>query len=77
MNLIKLNVANAGNGSIFINPDLVSSIDVKTLNKNFVVVLTLLSGSRYNLADNANVSIFETEADANVFLESVVAQLNL
>lgn len=77
MNLIKINVANAGNGSIFINPDLVSSIDVKTLNKNFVVVLTLLSGSRYNLADNANVSIFETEADANVFLESVVAQLNL
>lgn len=77
MNLIKINIANAGNGSIFINPDLVSSIDVKTLNKNFVVVLTLLSGSRYNLADNANVSIFETEADANVFLESVVAQLNL
>jgi hypothetical protein len=77
MKLIKINVANAGNGSIFINPDLVSSIDVKTLNKNFVVVLTLLSGSRYNLADNTNVSIFETEADANVFLESVVAQLNL
>ena len=77
MNLIKINVANAGNGSIFINPDLVSSIDVKTLNKHFVVVPTLLSGSRYTLADNANVSIFETEADANVFLESVVAQLNL
>jgi hypothetical protein len=77
MNLIKINVANAGNGSIFVNPDLVSSIDVKTLNKNFVVVLTLLSGSRYTLADNANASIFETEADANVFLESVVAQLNL
>lgn len=66
MALLELNVISSDDGLLYVNPDLISSVDVQQRGTKFIVNVVLASGRHYYIKDNLGKYEFDTKGEAEL-----------